>query len=92
MKHSNDQDINISILASFELEIVKFDTVLDRIQKHFPEDTRTWDFVAYARDSIFRLQQALHGLDVIDFTSAFEKPCWWVDFVEEGRNRNGGLR
>jgi hypothetical protein len=84
MKDSNDQDINISRVASFELEIVKFDTVLDRVQKHFPEDTRIWEFVAYARDSIFRLQQALHGVDIIDFTCAFEKP-WWVDqFMEEG--------
>jgi hypothetical protein len=87
MKDSNDQDINISRLGSFELEIAKFDTVLDRVQKHFQEDTRIWDFVAYARDSIFRLQQSLHGLDIVDFTSAFEKPWWVEDFIDEAKGK-----
>lgn len=86
MKDNNPKNIKISKLANFELEIVRFDRVLDRIQRYFSEDTRVWDFVVYARDTLFRLQQSLHGLDVIDFTSAFERPCWWVEsFVEEGR-------
>jgi hypothetical protein len=70
-------------LAILEHEIVKFDSVLDRIQRHFPSDVRIWDYIANTRDALFRLQQSLHGLDVIDFTSAFEKP-WWIEFAEDG--------
>lgn len=83
-KDTNSQLINI---AELEHEIVKFDRVLECVLRYFPEDTRIWDSVANSRDALFRLQQSLHGLDVIDFTSAFERPCWWVEnFEEEARN------
>jgi hypothetical protein len=83
LKDKYHQEKKLSEVANFELEIVRFDTVLDDIQNYFPQDTHIWNFVAYARDSIFRLQEALHGLDSIDFTSAFGRP-WWVDqFIEE---------
>lgn len=84
MEDSNNKEISVSKLETLELEIVKFDKALDRIQAYFPEDTQIWDFIADSRTALFRLQQAIHSLDVIDFTRASEKP-WWVDqFIEEG--------
>ena len=77
MMDSDDHDINISRLASFELEIVRFYTVLDRIQDYFLEETRIWDFIANTREWMFRLQQAMRGLDMIDFTSSSADP--WID-------------
>ena len=84
MEDSKNKDISVSKLETLELEIVKFDKVLDRIQTYFPEDTRVWDFIADSRTALFRLQQAIHGLDIIDFTRAFEKPWWVGQFIEEG--------
>ena len=83
MEDSKSEDISVSKLDNLEHEIIRFDTILERIQKLFPTDTRVWDFIANTKDAIFRLQQSLHGLDVIDFTSAFEKPWWVDDFIDE---------
>jgi hypothetical protein len=92
LKDKNHQEKKLSEVASFELEIVRFDTVLDYIQNYFPQDTRIWDFVAYARGSIFRLQQALHGLDIIDFTSVFERPSCGVEEDSSSATTDEGNR
>lgn len=84
MKNNNTREINFCKLASFEQEIRLFDTTLEDIQNHFAEDTQMWDFVSYARDSIYRLQQLLHRVDKIDYTSAFEKPSWQVGIGTAG--------
>ena len=91
MEDSKNKDISVSHLAKLEHEIVRFDSVLEQIQKLFPSDVRVWDFISNTRDCIFWLQQSLHGLDIIDSTSDFERPCWWVeDFVEEAKSGEEG--
>lgn len=75
-------EIRVTTTADdIQLRVVEFDKVLERILNHFPEDTRIWDLTAAVRDGLFHLQQAIHGLDIIDFTSSFEDP--WIDNLEE---------
>jgi hypothetical protein len=83
---NNNKDISISKLANLKLEIVRFDTQFSTAYRRCFLQTLVWDFIANTRDTIFRLQQSLHGLDNIDFTSGFERPYWSVvESIADGR-------
>lgn len=62
---------NITKLASLHLiehEIIQIDNVLERIYELFPTDPQVRIFSARVSDALFELEQALHGMNVVDFT------------------------
>ena len=60
-------------VTKLEEEIVRFDAVLDRIQRVMPEDVKVYDRIMEVRDAVFRLQQQMRGLDIIEFVAP------WID-------------
>jgi hypothetical protein len=48
-------------------EIVRFDRLLEELQDHVPEDMRAYQAIVSARDYIFRMQQIMHGVEIMDF-------------------------
>jgi len=69
--------LNVSQLSSFDREIRRFDIIMDLIQKHLPEDLKVWERIAGVRDSVFKLQQQLRGIEI----EVFAAP--WIDPEEE---------
>lgn len=67
MKKDN-QDYNVK-LTKLDEEIVHFDSVLEQIQERMPEDLRVYEAIVQARDYIFRLQQIMHGCEIVVFAS-----------------------
>ena len=58
-------------LSKLKEEIRRFDRVLEESQEHLCEDVDLYDRVVVVRDSIFRLQQQLHGCEkIIGFRSS----------------------
>jgi hypothetical protein len=75
-------------LTKLEQEIASFDSVLDWIQKLMPDNMRVYDYVVQARDAIFRLQQAMRGLEIIEFAEPWIEPndvLYWEE--EQARNK-----
>ena len=66
---STQKDIPAKVISLSNLEhaIIDFDAVLSRISERFVTDSRVCNLVAIARNDIFRVQQSLHGLDILDF-------------------------
>jgi hypothetical protein len=73
LKDNKHQELRVSKLAKFELEIVRFDTILDSIKNYFAADSRVLSLVASSRDVIFQLENAMFGLDVVDFCCALSE-------------------
>jgi hypothetical protein len=74
-------------LTKLEQEIAHFDCVLDWIQKLMPDNLRVYDYVVQTRDAIFRLQQAMRGLEIIEFSAPWIEPndLFWEE--EQERNK-----
>jgi hypothetical protein len=32
-----------------------------------PDDMRVYDYIAHVRDAMFRLQQSMHGCEIVEF-------------------------
>jgi hypothetical protein len=62
-------------VTKLEEEIVRFDAVLDRIQRVMPEDVKVYDRIMEVRDAVFRLQQQMRGLDIIEFVAPWIDPA-----------------
>ena len=58
-------DLGAQKLTKLDEEIVRFDSVLDRIEKLMPEDLKVYDRIVEVRDAIFRLLQHMRGLDIL---------------------------
>jgi hypothetical protein len=71
--------IKISELTKFEFEIRRFDIILDLIQKHVPDDLKIWERIDGVRDSLFKLQQQLRGIEI----EVFAAP--WIDPDDLGK-------
>ena len=54
-------------VTNLDEEIVHFDTILERIQEMMPEDFKIYNAIVSIRDYIFRLQQMMHGCEVVEF-------------------------
>jgi hypothetical protein len=59
--------VKVKNLSHLENAIIDFDAVLERIRDYFPKDSLVGNLVALARNDIFRVQQAMHGLDIKKF-------------------------
>ena len=73
-------------LTKLEEEIIRFDSVLDRIQKVMPiHDLRVYDKIAHVRDVIFQLQQMLHNCEIVEFAAPWIDPAdiFWERKEEE---------
>lgn len=70
-------------LAKLKKEIVKFDGRLEHAQNRSQHDLQLWDFFGAARDALFQLNQALHGLNIIDFSRSHEDTFWVNEWLEE---------
>jgi hypothetical protein len=64
MEITHSYNVKISRL---EEEICRFDAVLDSIQKLMPEDMGVYDHIVQVRDAMFRLQQSMHGCEIVEF-------------------------
>jgi hypothetical protein len=77
MEATKPTDINFSRkVTRLDEEIVRFDSVLDRILKVFEgvgEDLKVYDKIVQVREVVFQLQQMMHGCEIVDFTAP------WVD-------------
>jgi hypothetical protein len=67
LSSKKDTPTQVLKLTHFEHLIIRFDVVLSRIQKEFSEDSLVCDLVALARSDIFKLEEAMCGLDVVNF-------------------------
>jgi hypothetical protein len=54
-------------ISRFDDYIHAFDSVLDRIQKVMPDDLKVYERIVEARDAVFRLQQQMHGCEIVEF-------------------------
>jgi hypothetical protein len=66
-RRKNEGERYNSKLTLFEEEICRFDSILERIQKVFSEDLKVYDRVVEVRDALFRLQQQMRGLQIVEF-------------------------
>jgi hypothetical protein len=62
-------------ISRFDEDIVRFDSVLDRIQKLMPYDLKVYDKIVEARDKIFQLQQAMRGCEIVEFAAPWIEPA-----------------
>jgi hypothetical protein len=74
-------------LTKLEREIASFDSVLDWIQKLMPDNLRVYDYVVQARDAVFRLQQAMRGLEITEFSAPWIEPndLFWEEEQEKNK-------
>ena len=68
-------DLGAQKLTKLDEEIVRFDSVLDRIEKLMPEDLKVYDRIVEVRDAIFRLLQHMRGLDILEFAEPWVEPA-----------------
>jgi hypothetical protein len=68
MTEKDTTSYHISV-TKLDHEIVHFDSILERIQQVMPEDMKIYDAIVNVRDYIFRLQQLMHGCEIVDFCS-----------------------
>jgi hypothetical protein len=61
--------INVKVTTKLDEEIVRFDSVLDRIQKMLFEDMNVLDLIVEIRERIYRLHNLMHGCEIVEFTS-----------------------
>jgi hypothetical protein len=59
---------NLASLQSIEYEIIQIDNILERVHELFPTNPQVRIFSARVSDALFELEEALHGLDVANFT------------------------
>jgi hypothetical protein len=78
----DSRTLNVN-LTKLEEEIARFDSVLVRIQNLMLDNLRVYEYVVQTRDAIFRLQQAMRGLEIIEFAEPWLDP---EDVVKTTRN------
>jgi hypothetical protein len=73
-------------VTKLEEEIVRFDTILDHIQKVMPDDMQVYDKIVHVRDVIFQLQQMLHNCEIVEFAAPWIDPAdiFWNKKKEDG--------
>ena len=78
--HNQKKKVAIITEADLQYEIRRFDSMLDAIQRYYPENEQTWDIISNIRDGVFRLQQTLRKCNTIDFSSMSEDA--WVNLKD----------
>jgi hypothetical protein len=73
-RSSKDYDITLTITRLAE-EIVSFDTnVLRKIHEVMPEDFAVYRKIVLARESLFDLEEQMHGCEIVEFAGAAGNP------------------
>jgi hypothetical protein len=89
MEDNTPTDLSISRLKKAQKEIIEFDATLESIEMLFPGNEQMCDFINNTRDCLFRLQQAMRGLKIIDNSRLYEEPL--LDLKERRENQNNIL-
>jgi hypothetical protein len=67
---TNRSNIKLSTeIIRLDEAIIDFDRILEQIQAFMPEDLRVYEAIVQVRDYMFRLQQMMHGCEIVDFCS-----------------------
>jgi hypothetical protein len=64
-----DENHNRKLILLDE-EIVRFDAVLNRIQRLMPEDIGLYALITLIRDTIFQLHNKMHHCEIVDFANS----------------------
>ena len=70
----NSHNLKFSELSNFDMEIRRFDVVMDLIQEHTPEDWEVWDCISGMRDAVFKLQNQMKGMKIEVFAAPWIEP------------------